>query len=505
MGSTELDFQVRGFTGLNIRDESSVIEDTELSQADNVNIEPGGHLSKRFGMGLVFLPDTTKPVKLLGHFYTITLSRIVASNDSKVYYSDDGTTWTEVLLGGLSISDVEYGVQYLNKFYLIRSNSTIVEWDGTTTTALTGSPSGDFAIVHKERLFVFNSQASGTTNSRLYFSAIGDFSSWPSTNFIDIRPGDGEPLVAGAILQDVLLIFKLNTTWGVYVQGDPINWERRLISSSIGCTSKYSVREIDGFIYFVSTRGVYRTDGVQFLDISIKIEPVFKTRVVIPSTIQLDSAAWWEDKYIVAVATATPQVTWAEFADDGSVLAPFSWSQKYGVIWGASDIDYSYYAYHLKVGGWTKWIFAAFLTPSTFTEIRVDEPIRGLYGGDFSPSGSVHRTLTIYADEDDEIVITVATRTFDLRQALDIKRGKWCGLEIEGQDVSCQITYEVDDALGTPVTFNTTKSKGVYKVVGPGFFRTLRYIFYSRDPSYLAFYSFNTKMHLKRPMIPAGQ
>jgi hypothetical protein len=501
----ELEFNIRGFTGLNLRDEASVIADTELSQCDNVDLQPGGHLTKRYGWGISGSVAESQPTKLLGLFYTGAIAKLIAATPNKVYHSNDGFTWVELQHAAASISDAEYGIQYLDNFYIIRSNSTIIEWDGAATVALTGSPDGDFAIVHKERLFVFNSQGAAEEASTIYFSDIGDFTSWPSDNFFRIKPGDGEPLIAGIVLQDVLILFKLNSTWGVYVQGDPSDWEKRLISSSIGCTSKYTPREIDGYVYFISTRGAYRSDGVRFEDISTKIEPVFKSRLVTPTTIQLDSAAWWEDKYIVAVATATPQVTWAKFADDGSPLAPYSWSEKYGVPWGASDVSYSYYVYHLKVEGWTQWKFAAFLTPSTFTEVRLDEPVRGLYGGDFSANGDIHRTLTQFIDEDDEIEIAIATKVFDLNQSLETKRGKWCGIDVEGQSISCNITYTLDGSDGSPHSITTTKTRGVYKVVGPGYFRTIKYKFYSRDFPYLAFYGFTTKMHIKRPQIAIGQ
>lgn len=432
--------QIRGFKGLNIREDPSVIQDNELTDCTNFDIGRAGELTKRTGFTQLHSGSTlgSNVSQILGHFLTDTVSQIIIKAGSNVYYSTDGTTMT--LLG--TYADASYGVQYSGKFYIIRSGNTVIQWDGTTASAITGSPSGTFAILHKDRMFVLNSSAAGSLNSRYYFSKAGDVTStgWVSTNFIDVRAGDGDFLVAMAIIQDLLVIFKGKSTWALYVQGSTTDWVQRSLNLELGCVSKYAIKQIEGYLYVSSAVTIFRTDGTTFESIFDPLQPVLKDRIVNLTTVNVDSFAYWQDKLIC-------------------LLAP-------------DPATRVYYIYHLKIGGWTQWSFSSSMKPWTFVEIRTNTPQRGLYCGDLNSTGLIFRygDTTSYTDLGTGYTVTMATKQFDMDTPTNMKRGKWLAIDCLANAV-LSWQHDMDGLFITTGTVQANVLRRAIKIPGPGYFR----------------------------------
>lgn len=358
MASQELPIDIKGFKGINLREDAGMVQDDELSECVNFDIGRAGELRKRTGFEVLHTGATlgANSVKLIGHFVTDTYSQIIIQAGGNLYWTTDFNTFT--LIGAYTVS---FGVQYSNKFYMVREAGTILEWTGAAIAAITGSPNGSFCLVYRDRLFVLSSSAAGSLNSRLYFSKVADFSAtgWPATNFVDVRPGDGDFLTCLAVIHDVLLVFKSRTTWALYVQGLPENWILRNINPAIGCISKYTPREIEGFLFFVGPQGVYKTDGNIFEDISSNIFPLFRDRIINLTTANLDTAAWFDDRYIL-------------------LLKPDASTSRYMV-------------YHLRTGGWTEWVPSGNVTPAYFVEVYTASPAKGLYCGDLASTGKIFK------------------------------------------------------------------------------------------------------------------
>lgn len=459
---------IRGFKGLNLREPPGMIQDDELASCINLNVGRAGELRKRTGFTALHngstLGDTD--VRLIGQYLTPTHSQLIACTSlNQLWHSPDGVGWTK-------ISDnvnAQFAVQYVNKFYIIAKDK-LYEWNGTALTAITGAPVGTFCTVYKDRLFTINSEE--TANSRLRFSAIAEFDNWPTTNFIDVSPGDGDFLVACAVIHDLLIIFKTKSTWALYVQGAPENWVLRNINPEIGCISKYTPREIEGFLFFVGPRGIYKTDGNIFEDISESIEPVFRDRIVNLTTTNIDAAAWWEDRYIV-------------------LLHP-------------DASTFRYMVYQLRTGGWTEWVPSGEIIPAFFLEVNSASPAKGLYTGNKAGSGRIYRHGDgVFTDSGNVFPCSFETKDFDFTLPSLMKRGKWLGVDVDS-DGTISVTYNVDTESQPTLSFSGTGARRMHKVKGPGYFRVWSLQFSQSHNSDFIFYVVTLYLARKRPVIKAS-
>lgn len=467
---------IRGFKGLNLREPAGMIQDDELSSCLNFDIGRAGELTKRTGFAILHDATTlpNAPVEILGHYKTLNYSQIIAKCGGSLWRSSDGASWTEIPLTvpvaeyytynpGVSLAllwnvdtggsaadsmtvtvedyatNASWGVQYANKFYILRHDELMLEWDGASLSILPDTPRATYGMVYKDRLFTCNWRIENE-ESRLKYSEPGDFADWPVENFIDVNQGDGDHLTCCAIIHDLLIVFKTQTTWALYTTGAPVQWVLRNSNPEIGCISKSTPREIEGFLYFVGVRGVYKTDGNIYEDISSSIEPVFNDRVIADSTVDVDSAAWWEDRYIL--------------------------------FFHPTASTYRYFIYHLRTGGWTEWEFAEEITPATFLEITTAVPQRGLYAGTSSASGRVYRHGdAAFTDAGTPFECSFETKDFDFTLPSTMKRGMWMLVDIDSAAASSW-TQETDGdntVIGATIA---TDRRRAHKLPGPGYFRT---------------------------------
>lgn len=471
MAANESAVQIRGFKGLNVREHMGAIQDNELSEVTNFNIGRSGELVKRMGFIQISSGSTlgANTTIILGHYITDSISQIIVKAGSSVFYTTDGITYT--LLG--VYSDASFGVQYAGEFYIIRSGNTIVKWDGSAAAAIAGSPSGTFAIIYKERMFVLNTLGVGSLNSRFYFSKAGDVTAtgWVGTNFIDVQAGDGDFLTSMAVVQDLLVIFKGASTWALYVQGSTTDWVLRSLNSEVGNISKYAIQLIEGFIYISAARGVYRTDGAVFENVSDPISPILAERIVNTTTVNIDSFAYWDDKLICLLAP------------DASTKV--------------------YYVFHVKVGGWTKWEFAGGIVPATFLEVLTNTPQRGLYAGSYSADGKILRYGSeVFKDLGSDYSVTVKTKQFDLDIPLNMKRGKWIGLDSIGEG-TFNWSNECDTVVANSGSVDVISTRALVKIPGPGYFRAWRFILECQSDSEITILGMTIQVQGSRTAIKA--
>lgn len=431
-------------------------------------------------------------IKLIGFFNTASFQQFIARSGNNLYTSPDGVTWT--IIAGGPWGNVEFGVQYTDKFYMVRRDDVIVQWDGTTASAIAGSPTGSFCRVFKDRLFVLNSYGIGATASRIYFSNPFDFSStgWPATNYVGVGEGNGDVLVAIFNVQDYLIVFKSGAMWILYVQGsDTLAWILRPFNSEVGCTSKYTLVLYEGALYFLSVRGVYKTDGNTVQNLSAPVSPIFDSIVVSSASINQSSAFVWKDKYVLVLETFPVAPTWNSWST-------LTWNQLATTPWSGSGATYTYLVYHIRQKGWTKWKPATGYAPHIFVSVILNSAIKGVYSGDRALTGKVYRYGdAIYQDDVLNYEAAAEIKEHDFGSPTEMKRGKWLGVDMRsvGQYV---ITHVVDGIGANVVGATATGSQQEQRLPGPGYFRSWRTRFSATHPNPVALYGYALHMAHRR-------
>ncbi len=458
--------RVHNWRGLNIYDTPNAIGEGELADVTNFDLSPGGELIKRTGFQTTHNGVTlgANDVRILGFFVSGTIEQFIARAGSNLYTSPDAVTWT--LMPGGPWGNVEHGIQYTDKFYMVRRDDTIIQWDGTTATAIAGTPSGTHCRAFKDRLFVINTFGTGNTPSRVYYSNPFDLTStgWPATNYLGVGQGDGDFITAIHATQQLVFIFKTNAIWILHVQGDDLSWILRPFKNAIGCVSKYTIAEQDGLVYFLGVQGVYVTDGNTARQISQPILPLFNQLVVSTSTINQSSAFIWKDRYILSLLTIDSSVTWASWATR-------TWASLNTTPWAAGNI-YTYLVYHIREKGWTKWKLAGTLRPHIFVPVILRSTLKGVYSGDRASNGKVYKFGNVtYQDDLVSYEAMAKTREDNFGSATDLKRGKWIGVELQTVG-DFSITYTVNGVTREAILGTSDSTIQEQKLEGPGYFRS---------------------------------
>lgn len=109
-----------------------------------------------------------------------------------------------------------------------------VDYNGTTVSRNTaGIPLGTYPCWFHNYLFVAKTTA---YPNRLYWSNLGDPTTFSGSNYIDVNPGDSDQIMGLGQLQDELLIFKQNTIWSI------TGWSGSSFSSSTINTQNMNAR-----------------------------------------------------------------------------------------------------------------------------------------------------------------------------------------------------------------------------------------------------------------------
>lgn len=131
---------------------------------------------------------------------------------------------------------------------------------GSSLTTLTTAPVGArFVCGYKNYLFVANNgTSSGKFPSRLWFSNLGDETTWSANDYIDIEPYDGDIITGLAVFKDALWIFK-NSSIFVLAGDSPSNFIVQRVTSGIGCVNlaHATIKVAEERMFFLSWAGVF--------------------------------------------------------------------------------------------------------------------------------------------------------------------------------------------------------------------------------------------------------
>ena len=222
-------------------------------------------------------------------------------------------------IGTLTSSDSSDGAwfAYLNTitFMLFNGGSTNGSnlWQVGTPTGspseVSNEPAGaKFLEVFRDRLFtVGNGASGGNPNNRVFYSNLGDGTSWPSTiadNSFDLEDLTGEPIVGIKQYRGNLIIFKPSSFYS-FSGSLPV----QQISSQYGIHNDRCVQEIDGLLYGFGPRGIWVSDGVSVKEIGQPVDEYsqdFKFGFVANgSDVQQLFTTQWQGKFIVYIGDIT--------------------------------------------------------------------------------------------------------------------------------------------------------------------------------------------------------
>ena len=275
--------------GLNVKDFWHLLTDTELTVAQNIRLDEAGGAIRPRG---AWTKLTANPVGTTGNLVGIchpswiisgVLTRYVVATDGATVWWLNGTTWTNIT-GSVSLTPVASTLVSFQTMsnYLIGYDglNDPWTWDGQASAILLlpGTPPiGNIGIVFQNYLFY---AGVATAPSRLYFSDLGDPTTWPAINFIDVpSPYDGDPITGLAILYGNLIIFKRHSIY-IMTGTSATTFALSATNAAVGCVSPYSVVGVENNVYFVSDKGLYAINLSNEKQICYKVQPRYDSAVI---------------------------------------------------------------------------------------------------------------------------------------------------------------------------------------------------------------------------------
>ncbi len=189
----------------------------------------------------------------------VIVSRNGASNAQ--LYSSSGGAFSAIGSANLTNSEPINFTQASDRLFGFNGQEVVdVASDGTTVTKnRSGVPIGKFAYWFHNYLFVSGVAANP---SRLYWSALGDPTSFDSADYVDINANDGDSITGLNILNDELIVFKNFSVWSIsgwsgssFDSTTQAGQNTQMRAVGIGTPSHRSIVSVGRDLYYLSFRG----------------------------------------------------------------------------------------------------------------------------------------------------------------------------------------------------------------------------------------------------------
>ena len=183
--------------------------------------------------------------------------------------------------------------------------------DGITTSNITGEPAGLFATNYRERMYMAGDGTSGTNGgtSRVSFSNRGDPATWTTaSDYFDVEEQRGEFITGLRVLNDRMLIFKMNSTF-VY---DEIQLKQYTVG--VGAYNHRVTQEINSICYTFCPEGIFATTGSEAKQIGDPVKEYWKNFLPVYDTtkerVVLNCfSGKFEDNYLLYIGNVTEPTT----------------------------------------------------------------------------------------------------------------------------------------------------------------------------------------------------
>src|SRR5258708_15381943 len=235
-----------------------------FTKADNVFVTDD-KITKVFGSSSIAASILSKPFNGMDSFENVATStkylvvNINGVSNAQLYQWSGSGNFTAIGSANITNSKVMDFEVANNVLYGVNGVEE-VDWDGTTYTKNRfGFPLGKYLKWFHNYLFVANTSSNP---NRLFWSNLGDPTTFAGANFVDINPGDSDQILGLALIQDELLVFKRNTIWSITgFSGSSFsaqtiaaqNTNGRLFG--YGTVAPFSIVPIGNDIYYLSMLG----------------------------------------------------------------------------------------------------------------------------------------------------------------------------------------------------------------------------------------------------------
>lgn len=412
--------------GLNNASNPTLIEENELSIANNVLISPNGKIVSRPPIisTAVSAPGTGR-MRILGNFRNEDgITFVVVATDTKTsLYNIAAGTFAEIWAFGAADMTT-----YLNRLYLVRTSGAGGYWSkisGTYTfTTIAAMPAGNQILAMMSRIYI-SSRALGNTSTLRYSeitstSAGTTIDQFPVLNTIDVSEGDGQNMIRLVEGNSEIFIFRGNSTWRLAfgASAEPTDGSLTALSTSIGVDNEFCVVQVESTYAVLYAGTLYNFAGYNYY-------PINNTQKV-------------------------------EFKGDGTwnVKTALSKVGSYLLVWTSGSM----FCYNTETKTWTTW--SSLLSPYYFFEapygsILSEGSPTTAFGvsarkfGDTSATPLVRIRLE-YETDAETVVSTVRTATYDMGMPTKFKR--LFGWEFAGTIV------DYLKATLTPIDFRDTST-----------------------------------------------
>lgn len=126
---------------------------------------------------------------------------------------------------------------------------------------------------YKNYLFIANTTEGGIVhNSRVRWSDLEDPFAWPSANYIDLDPNDGDYIVGMEVLGDHLIVFKERKIYAIDYIGGIYLFDSELRVEGRGCVAGQSITSVYNDLIFAAEDGIYAFTGHDIEETSYDIK-----------------------------------------------------------------------------------------------------------------------------------------------------------------------------------------------------------------------------------------
>ena len=328
--------------GINRYSDISAIADDEMVDCTNFDIDLDGSLKSRPPWNLLFASQFTNAaggsspprdfqlILLTGTYesirFVIFQSNHTGTGVAYIYYLDGPNAGTMATISAGSFSTA---TRYADDVYLtpdvdgVNSLGTGMKYVLNTgvVTSIPNMPRGTSSTVYKDRLWIGGRRGTPFP-SRLFFSDLANFASWPGTNFFDINPGDGDALQDLIVYQDNLMLFKDSATYVLSYDTGPAQAVLQLVNGDIGVMGPRCVVAYENSIFILKYNQVFEMINYDFTRVSVKLP--FEYDSTTPGAINAQS-------WIYPI--------WMRLCGDRLVARFYN----------------RLYIYHLRLRAWTRW------------------------------------------------------------------------------------------------------------------------------------------------------